>query len=138
MVVVIKLVLCFLQITDLQVDVNDNGISRVTEEVDDDDDVGDFEGITEDTDEEYMPIAEPSSLAPSTSTARRRKAQNKTDENENGEAVEGDSKKDSVQCPICDKSFKSKYYLKVHNRYMNLLFVFQIAVERTATNMFFL
>ncbi|XP_044067652.1 telomere zinc finger-associated protein isoform X2 [Siniperca chuatsi] len=104
------------EVTDLQIDVNDNGVSQGIEEVEEDDDVGDFEGITEDTDEEYVPIAEPSSLAPSTSTARKRKAQSKTDENENGEALEEDSKKDSVQCPICDKSFKSKYYLKVHNR----------------------
>lgn len=115
---IITLVLCCLQVTQLQTDVNDNGVSQ---EVEDDDDVGDFEGITEDTDEEYVPIAEPSSLAPSTSTARKRKAQSKTDKNENGEAVEEDSKKDSVQCPICDKSFKSKYYLKVHNRYMSFI-----------------
>uniref|UniRef100_A0A3B4XVY6 Zinc finger and BTB domain containing 48 n=1 Tax=Seriola lalandi dorsalis TaxID=1841481 RepID=A0A3B4XVY6_SERLL len=81
-----------------------------------DEDVGDFEGITEGSDEEYVPIAEATSSAPSTSTARKRKAQSKTEKTENGEAVEEDSKKDSVQCPICDKSFKSKYYLKVHNR----------------------
>ncbi len=126
-----------MQVTDLQIDVSDNGVSQVTEEVeeeeeeeDDDDDVGDFEGVTEDTDEEYVPIAEPSSLAPSTSTARKRKAQSKTDKNENGEALEEDSKKDSVQCPVCDKSFKSKYYLKVHNRYPSSVFSLKITVER--------
>ncbi|XP_070695538.1 telomere zinc finger-associated protein [Pempheris klunzingeri] len=102
--------------TELQIGVNDNGDRRVTDEAEEDDDVGDLEAIAEDTDEEYVPFAEPSSLAPSTSTARKRKAQTKTDQNENGEAVEEDSKKESVQCPICDKSFKSKYYLKVHNR----------------------
>lgn len=107
---------CCLQVTELQIDVNDNGVSQVIEEVEEDDDVGDFEGITEDTDEEYVPAAEPSSLTPSTSTARKRKAPSKTEKNENGEAVEEESRKDSVQCPICDKSFKSKYYLKVHNR----------------------
>ncbi|KAE8292780.1 Telomere zinc finger-associated protein [Larimichthys crocea] len=103
------------EVTELQINVNDNGVGQVLEEVEDDDDVGDFARIPEDTDEEYVPIAEPSSLSPSTSTARKRKATCKTDKNENGEAAE-DDKKDSVQCPICDKSFKSKYYLKVHNR----------------------
>ncbi|XP_059188583.1 telomere zinc finger-associated protein isoform X2 [Centropristis striata] len=105
------------EVTNLQISVNDNGVNQVMEEVEEEeDDVGDFEGITEDTDEEYVPVEEPSLLSPSTSTARKRKAPSKTDKNENGEAVEEDSKKDSVQCPICDKSFKSKYYLKVHNR----------------------
>ncbi|GLD50423.1 zinc finger and BTB domain-containing protein 48-like protein [Lates japonicus] len=111
------------EVTKLQIDINDNGVSKVTaeaaeeeEEEEDDDEVGDFEGITEGSDEEYVPIAEPASSAPSTSTARKRKGQNKVEKIENGEAVEEDSKKDCVQCPICDKSFKSKYYLKVHNR----------------------
>ncbi|KAK1898735.1 Telomere zinc finger-associated protein [Dissostichus eleginoides] len=58
----------------------------------------------------------PGSLSPSTSTAQKRKAQSKMDKSENGEAVEEDSKKDCVLCPICNKSFRSKYYLKVHNR----------------------
>ncbi|XP_040909584.1 telomere zinc finger-associated protein isoform X2 [Toxotes jaculatrix] len=105
-------------ITELQIDMNDNGVRQVVEEPEEeeDDDVGDFEGIAEGSDEEYVPVAEPTSSAPSTSTARKRKAQSKTEKIENGEAVEEDAKKDSVQCPICDKSFKSKYYLKVHNR----------------------
>ncbi|TDH10166.1 hypothetical protein EPR50_G00072070 [Perca flavescens] len=105
------------EITDLQVDINENGVSQAIEEEEEEDDVGDLGGMTEeDTDEEYVPVEEPSSLSPSTSTARRRKAQSTTDGKENGEAVEEDSKKDSVKCPSCDKSFKSKYYLKVHNR----------------------
>ncbi|XP_032376358.1 telomere zinc finger-associated protein isoform X2 [Etheostoma spectabile] len=108
------------QIIDLQADINENSVSQAMEkeeeEEEEEDDVGDFEGMTEETDEEYVPVEEPSSLSPSTSTARRRKAQSQTDGKENGEAVEEDSKKDSVQCPSCDKSFKSKYYLKVHNR----------------------
>ncbi|XP_034446601.1 telomere zinc finger-associated protein isoform X2 [Hippoglossus hippoglossus] len=102
--------------TELQIDKNDNGVNQVTEEAEEDDDVGDFEGITEGSDEEYVPVAEPAPSASSTSTARRRRAQKKMEKAENGEAAEDDSKKDSVQCPICDKSFKSKYYLKVHNR----------------------
>ncbi|TMS16575.1 hypothetical protein E3U43_013868 [Larimichthys crocea] len=60
------------EVTELQINVNDNGVGQVLEEVEDDDDVGDFAGIPEDTDEEYVPIAEPSSLSPSTSTARKR------------------------------------------------------------------
>ncbi|KAM3618344.1 uncharacterized protein V6R79_019436 [Siganus canaliculatus] len=116
------------EVTDLQVDANDDGINQLrkpAEEEDgdgndddnnDDDDVGDFERIDEDTDEEYVPVAEPGSSSPSTSMARRRKAQSKTHKTENGEAMGEDAKKDCVQCPVCDKSFKSKYYLKVHNR----------------------
>ncbi|XP_068997672.1 telomere zinc finger-associated protein isoform X1 [Embiotoca jacksoni] len=99
---------------ELQIDMNDGKASRAAadDELDDDD----FEGLPEDTDEEYVPVAEPASSGASTSTAQKRKAQNKTNKNKNGEAGEEDSRKDSVQCPICDKSFKSKYYLKVHNR----------------------
>ncbi|XP_037627795.1 telomere zinc finger-associated protein isoform X2 [Sebastes umbrosus] len=103
------------EMPDLQIYINDNGVSQVVgEEEDEEEDVGGFGEITEDTDEEYVPVEEPGSSAPSTSTARKRKS--KTEKNENGEAAKEDSKKDSVQCPTCDKSFKSKYYLKVHNR----------------------
>ncbi|XP_028266855.1 telomere zinc finger-associated protein isoform X2 [Parambassis ranga] len=104
------------EVTELQVDTNDNGVTKVTggtageEEEEDDDNVGDFEGIHDDSDEEYVPVAEPSS---STATPQKRKAQSKTNKTE---SAEEDSKQDSVQCPVCNKSFKSKYYLKVHNR----------------------
>ncbi|XP_040009168.1 telomere zinc finger-associated protein isoform X2 [Xiphias gladius] len=104
------------EMTESQTDISDNGVARVMEEAEEDDDAGDFDGIAEGSDEEYVPAAEPTSSAPSTSTARKRKAQSKAERIENGEAVEEDSKKDAVQCPVCDKSFKSKYYLKVHNR----------------------
>lgn len=117
MVFRITLILCYLQVTELHIDINDNGAGQVIEEMEEDDDVGDFEGITEGSDDEYVPVAEASPSASSTSTTRKRKAQSKMDKNETGEAVEEDSKKESVQCPICDKTFKSKYYLKVHNRY---------------------
>lgn len=114
----ITLILCYLQVTELQIDINHNGGGQVIEETEEDDDVGDFEGIIEGSDDdEYVPAAESSSSAPSTSTARKRKAQSNTDKNETGEAVLEDSKNESVQCPVCDKTFKSKYYLKVHNRY---------------------
>lgn len=97
-------------------------------------DVGDFEGINEDTDEEYVPVAEPTSPAPSTSSTQKRKTQTKTNKNTKGEATEEDFKKDSVECPICNKSFKSKYYLKVHNRYKVSPSFLGISFEGTATN----
>ncbi|XP_049922155.1 telomere zinc finger-associated protein-like isoform X2 [Epinephelus moara] len=102
------------EVTDSQTDTNDYGVWQIKEEEEEEeyDDVGDVEGITENTDEEYVPVHKPSSSA--TSTAR--KARSETDKNENDEAVEKDSKKGSAQCPICDKTFKSKYNLKVHNR----------------------
>lgn len=108
---------CLVQVTELQVETNENGVTKVTggaagdeEEEEDDDNVGDFEGIHDDSDEEYVPVAEPSSSA---ATPQKRKAQSKTNKTEKAEE---DSKQDSVQCPVCNKSFKSKYYLKVHNR----------------------
>ncbi|XP_039460016.1 telomere zinc finger-associated protein isoform X1 [Oreochromis aureus] len=107
------------EVTELQI--NDNVISQVSggvEAEDDNDDVGIPEEIPEDTDEEYVPAAEPASstTSPSTSTGQTCKAQSQTNKNKNGQAMEDDSKKASVQCPICFKAFKSKYYLKVHNR----------------------
>ncbi|XP_047187289.1 telomere zinc finger-associated protein isoform X2 [Scophthalmus maximus] len=105
---------------ELQIDLGDNAVRQVIEEAeeedDDDDDVADLEGVGEGSDEEYVPVAEPAPSPASASTARRRKARRKTEKTESGEAVEEEAKKDSVQCPTCGKSFKSKYYLKVHNR----------------------
>lgn len=130
MEVIITPDLCCLQVTEPQIAGNNNGASQATEEAEEDDDGGDIDGVAEDTDEEYVPIAEPSSLSPSPSTARKRKTVCKPDKNENGEAVEEESKKDSVQCPVCDKSFKSKYYLKVHNRYTSqYLFVSKLLLK---------
>ena len=83
------------------------------EEADDEDGGGAFE-VDEDSDEEYIPAAEPSSVPPS---GRRNKVNRKAEKKENGEATEDDPKKASVQCPVCNKTFRSKYYLKVHNRY---------------------
>lgn len=87
--------------------------SREVED-DDDEDAEDFEGISEDTDEEYVPTAESGSA--SSSVAHMRRSESKAEGAENGEAVGDGGKRDSVQCPVCDKTFKSKYYLKVHNR----------------------
>lgn len=105
-----------LQVGELQIEANDVG-EPAEEEDDDDDAVESFEPIAEETDGEYVPAAEASCLSASVASARKRKSQLKTDKPENKEAAEGESKKESVQCPVCDKAFKSKYYLKVHNRY---------------------
>ncbi|CAL8368186.1 unnamed protein product [Lota lota] len=85
--------------------------SRETQEVEDGG--GGFEAVDEDSDEEYVPVAAPSSVPVS---SRRSKAPRKAEKKENGEATEADPKKASVQCPVCNKTFRSKYYLKVHNR----------------------
>lgn len=98
--------LLVLQVADLQA-------TRETED-EDDEDAGDFEGIQEDTDEEYVPAAESGSA--SSSVAYKRGAESKAQGAETVEAGGDDAKRDSVQCPVCDKTFKSKYYLKVHNR----------------------
>ncbi|CAN9515642.1 unnamed protein product [Ophioblennius macclurei] len=100
------------EVTKQQIDVRDCSVSQATDE--DDDDVEDLEAVNEDTDEEYVPAEEPASSPPSTSTSQ--KCKSKVNRNKDGEAVEEDSTKQPVQCPICMKSFKSKYYLKVHNR----------------------
>ena len=75
---------------------------------------GDFDAVDEDSDEEYVPVAEPSAVPVSSG---RSKVPQKAEKKENGEATEADPKKPSVQCPVCNKTFRSKYYLKVHNRY---------------------
>ncbi|CAL9703195.1 unnamed protein product [Knipowitschia caucasica] len=51
---------------------------------------------------------------PAATPEKKRKLQSKSDPNE----VSGDKgeKESGVQCLVCNKSFKSKYYLKVHNR----------------------
>lgn len=103
-----------LQVSELQIDAND--VVETAEE-DDEDAVEKFEPVNEETDEDYVPAEELSSLSASALSVWKCRAQLKTDKCENSKAMGGESKKDSVQCPICDKSFKSKYYLKVHNRY---------------------
>ncbi|XP_056129313.1 telomere zinc finger-associated protein isoform X2 [Lampris incognitus] len=100
------------EVTELQIDLSSNGVSPGNEDEDD----GDFEGLNPDSEEEYVPIAQASPTAPSTSTTRRCKVQSKVVKKENGKAIRGDPNKDSVLCPTCNKTFRSKYYLKVHNR----------------------
>ncbi|XP_074536900.1 uncharacterized protein zbtb48 isoform X2 [Halichoeres trimaculatus] len=108
------------EVTELQIDLSDKSMSHVLQDVEEEEEEEDvaegLEVMSEETDEEYVPPAEPSSLAPSVSTTRKRRVVSKTEKKENGETVEDNSKKDCVQCPVCAKSFKSKYYLKVHNR----------------------
>lgn len=101
-----------MQVSERQTEADDVG-----EPAAEDEDKESFEPVTEETDEEYVPAAELGCLSASVPSARKRKAQLETDKTENKEVVEGESRKDCVLCPICDKSFKSKYYLKVHNRY---------------------
>ncbi|XP_034029312.1 telomere zinc finger-associated protein [Thalassophryne amazonica] len=107
-----------LKIIELQIDLSDNSVNQVNEEEENGDagDAWDFEGLGNDSSEEYEPVAQTSSDAPSASTAWRKNTQNKVEKQDNVENVEQNPKKGSVQCPICDKSFRSKYYLKVHNR----------------------
>lgn len=107
-----------MQVSELQIEAND--VEKTAEEEDDEDAVEWFVPVTEETDEEYVPTEGLSSLSASVLSAWKRRAQLKTDKSEKSKAVEGESKKDSVQCPICDKTFKSKYYLKVHNRYQQV------------------
>lgn len=102
-----------LQVSELQIEAN---VVETAEE-DDEDAVEKFEPVNEETDEDYVPAEELSSLSASVLSPWKCRAQLKTDKSENSKAMGGESKKDSVQCPICNKSFKSKYYLKVHNRY---------------------
>ncbi|XP_028308090.1 telomere zinc finger-associated protein isoform X2 [Gouania willdenowi] len=86
------------------------------EEEDEDEDAEDFQDISDDTDEDYVPAAE---ATPSSPAAQEEKIQNKTSETKNEDKDDDDSTTDSEKkkkCLICNKSFKSKYYLKVHNR----------------------
>ncbi|MCI4387652.1 hypothetical protein PGIGA_G00076850 [Pangasianodon gigas] len=78
---------------------------------DDEDGVGIF---TEDTDEEYMPHDSP--VASPKGPRGKRKRKGSASGKENGGGSSKDTKKGSVQCPTCHKTFLSKYYLKVHNR----------------------
>lgn len=94
-----------------------------------DDDGGEVEGIVDDTDEEYLPPAESGSATSPASTAQKRKLQSKTN-SKNNDGVEECSNKGSAQCPVCLKSFKSKYYLKVHNRYKVNMIIFQGFLSR--------
>ncbi|KAM4738384.1 uncharacterized protein zbtb48 [Anableps anableps] len=107
------------EVMELKVDKDRSSDSQLADETAEeagDDDGGELEGIADDTDEEYLPPAESSSATPPASIAQKRKAQSKTNNSKNDDGVEEDSNKGSAQCPVCLKSFKSKYYLKVHNR----------------------
>lgn len=101
-----------MQANEPQVDADD-----VEETAEEEDDAAErFEPLAEETDEEYLPSGEPGGPSASVLSAWKRRAQPKGDKREKSKAVEGDSQRDAVLCPVCHKSFKSKYYLKVHNR----------------------
>lgn len=120
-----------MQVTELQIDINPNDGGRVVEEPEEDD-VGDFQGIIQGSDDdEYVPAAEFSASAPSTSTARKRKSQSSVDIKETGGGVLEDSRNDCVQCPVCEKAFKSKYYLKVHNRCSFTIYVTVLLLKKS-------
>ncbi|KAM9830757.1 uncharacterized protein zbtb48 isoform 1-T2 [Syngnathus typhle] len=73
-----------------------------------------FDWTVHDSDEEYVPIDKSSPTVASASRNRqRRPSLRKSGENE---TADGGESENSVHCPICHKVFKSKYYLKVHNR----------------------
>ncbi|KAM6924506.1 uncharacterized protein zbtb48 [Xenentodon cancila] len=109
------------KIAEQHTGIHDSVDRQITEETaaeaekEDDDDADDFEGM-EDTDEDYIPSAEPTSSYLPLAMTHNQKAESKTRKNRNNDTMEGDVNKDLVQCPICHKFFKSKYYLKVHNR----------------------
>ncbi|XP_047218029.1 telomere zinc finger-associated protein [Girardinichthys multiradiatus] len=105
------------EVTELEVDTNDCNDSQVTGETAAEGEEGgdDGGGELDDTDEEYLPPAESSSTTLPASLAQKCKAQSKTNDKNDG-GIEEDPNKGSAQCPVCLKSFKSKYYLKVHNR----------------------
>ncbi|XP_057685412.1 telomere zinc finger-associated protein [Corythoichthys intestinalis] len=66
-----------------------------------------------DSDEDYVPTLKSNPEA--TSMPRALHQRGSLHESEDGEAAEAESE-NSVRCPVCHKVFKSKYYLKVHNR----------------------
>uniref|UniRef100_A0A8C6U1S0 Zinc finger protein 865 n=1 Tax=Neogobius melanostomus TaxID=47308 RepID=A0A8C6U1S0_9GOBI len=72
----------------------------------------DFEDFVENSLDSWDHDYEPDTSAPATSTTEKRKTKVKSAQKENG----GSGASGGVQCPVCNKSFKSKYYLKVHNR----------------------
>ncbi|XP_061781083.1 telomere zinc finger-associated protein [Nerophis lumbriciformis] len=89
------------------------GESQASEQPSDtnDTDAGeDFDTTVPDSDEEYVPVHQ-SGPGETASLAASQPETNGDD----GEAAEDESS-NSVQCPVCRKVFKSKYYLKVHNR----------------------
>ncbi|XP_061646848.1 telomere zinc finger-associated protein isoform X2 [Phyllopteryx taeniolatus] len=91
------------QINKLPSHINDTG--AVEDETDS------LERTICDSDEEYIPTHKSSTAAASPPISRRcRRSSHKSG---HGETAEGES---SVRCPVCHKVFKSKYYLKVHNR----------------------
>ncbi|TSL61238.1 Telomere zinc finger-associated protein [Bagarius yarrelli] len=74
-----------------------------------------MEILTENTDEEYTPYESPAAVSLK-GLRGKRKRKSSINGKENGDASSKETKKGSVQCPTCHRTFLSKYYLKVHNR----------------------
>ncbi|XP_077437168.1 zinc finger protein 131 isoform X2 [Vanacampus margaritifer] len=72
-----------------------------------------LEKSVHDSDEEYVPTHKFSPTVASASRVRERRPSLR--ESGDGKTVEGEPE-NCVHCPVCHKVFKSKYYLKVHNR----------------------
>uniref|UniRef100_A0A8C2G967 Zinc finger protein 865 n=1 Tax=Cyprinus carpio TaxID=7962 RepID=A0A8C2G967_CYPCA len=91
---------------------NDDDVDN--EDDDDSDRGGSMDILNEGTDEEYVPHDSPCSTSktPQGKCKRHKRSTNK----ENGKGTSKDSKKGSVQCPTCHKTFLSKYYPGFHFR----------------------
>ncbi|XP_076132636.1 zinc finger and BTB domain-containing protein 48 [Alosa pseudoharengus] len=102
-------------------DGSDQNISNSKTEMDNDVEDDNFDGnagvdaLSDGTDEEYIPSSSPNIMAMSGQRPKRR-YQGKPFDKEKGDDTTKESRKGSVQCPTCHKTFLSKYYLKVHNR----------------------
>ncbi|XP_019721570.1 zinc finger and BTB domain-containing protein 48 [Hippocampus comes] len=88
-------------------------LSHMKDEVPVEDESNHFEMTVQDSDEEYVPTHKSSSAVASAPRARQHRASLR--ESGDGKTAEGEPE-NSVCCPVCHKVFKSKYYLKVHNR----------------------
>ncbi|KAM9750802.1 uncharacterized protein zbtb48 [Menidia menidia] len=101
---------------ETEVDTLDNGVLQASGDsaAEEGDEGPDGEDAAGDTDDEYLPPAESSSSAPP--AAPNLTVPSKANKRPRNDGAADDPNKDSVQCPTCHKSFKSKYYLKVHNR----------------------
>ncbi|XP_062397022.1 telomere zinc finger-associated protein [Sardina pilchardus] len=96
-------------------DGSDQNTSNSKTEMDNDVEEDNVDALSDGTDEEYIPSSSPNVMAKSGQRPKRR-YQGKPLDKEKGDDTAKESRKGSVQCPTCHKTFLSKYYLKVHNR----------------------
>ncbi|TRY90629.1 hypothetical protein DNTS_003697 [Danionella cerebrum] len=96
---------------------NQNDIEDAVAAADDDDDDDDCESNGaggKNIDEEYLPHGSPKTT--SKTHLKKIDSEEKSTDEDDGKETSEDKKKDTAQCPVCLKTFLSKYYLKVHNR----------------------